>query len=138
MNSERDTSREPWKVLLVDDDPEAHALIRLLLDLHGGFEVCAGTASARVALLLAQIHRPDAVVVDLSRPDGEGWTALPRLRRSCPSAAIVALSLLPDLVTLVEVLRMGADEYLDKQRAWRELAPVLELLCSGKKIHTDC
>lgn len=123
--------RRPWQVLVVDDDPEAHLLIKTMMELDGGFEVVAGAATGATAPTLARIHQPDAVVLDLSMPDVDGWAALPELRREVPDAVIVAFSAYPDMMTLVNVLAAGADAYLNKASSW-ELIGILRQLLSDR------
>ncbi|HZU74440.1 MAG TPA: response regulator [Acidimicrobiales bacterium] len=122
----------PWKVLVVDDDPEACILARTLLELDGRFRVSSRASNGRVAVVVAAIDQPDAIVLDLAMPGMDGWAALPELRRVCPGAAIVVTSAFPDPVTLAEVVSLGADEYLNKGTSWRELAPVLAALCQSR------
>ncbi len=113
----------------MDDDPEVHLLSQTLLELDGRFTVVAGAANGVVAVALAHLDPPDAIVLDLAMPGMDGWRALPLLRQACPHAAIVVLSAFPDPLTLAGVLRLGADEYLDKQSSWQELPMVLGTLC---------
>jgi CheY-like chemotaxis protein len=57
--------------LIVDDDPEFLALaVRIVREL--GLDAVATTRSAMQALRLAQESRPDAALVDIGLPDGDG------------------------------------------------------------------
>lgn len=124
----------PWRVLVVDDDQDIHPLLEVMFEIDGRFEVVAHARDGGDALALAQSHRPDAVVLDLSMPAGmDGWEALPRLRRLLPEARIVVFSNFPEPLTLVQVLAKGGDAYLNKAAAW-ELVPVLvQLLGNGSR-----
>ena len=124
----------PWRVLIVDDDPDIHPLIEVMFELQGRFEVAGHAHSGEEALELAGAFRPDAVVLDLSMPGGmDGWEALPRLRRLLPDARLVVFSAFPEPLTLVQVLGAGGDAYLNKASAW-ELVPVLvQLLRTGSR-----
>ena len=124
----------PWRVLVVDDDPDIHPLIEVMFELEGRFEVVGHAADGAEALVLAERLRPDAVVLDLCMPGGmDGWEALPLLRRILPEARIVVFSVFPEPLTLVEVLTSGGDAYLNKASAW-ELVPVLvHLLGNGSR-----
>ncbi len=65
-------------MLVVDDE----AVLRRLLEVNlraAGFAVRTASSGAGA---LAAVHEPtpDAIVLDLGLPDGEGWTLLERLR----------------------------------------------------------
>ena len=123
-----------WRVLVVDDDPDIHPLLEVMFEIDGRFEVVGHATDGGEALALATTLRPDAVVLDLSMPGGmDGWEALPRLRRLLPDARIVAFSVFPEPLTLVQVLTAGGDAYINKASAW-ELVPVLvQLLGNGSR-----
>jgi DNA-binding response OmpR family regulator len=69
-------------------------------------------------------------VVDLDLPNLDGVEVIARLRGASPASRIIVFSAFPDPLTLLEVLRQGADEYLDKARTWADLLPTIELLCA--------
>ena len=64
------------KVLLVDDDDDALALLQLLLDHHGIVSVPAGSVAQARAVLVADTG-VDVVVTDLELGDGNGLELLP-------------------------------------------------------------
>jgi DNA-binding NarL/FixJ family response regulator len=74
---------------------------------------------------------PDAVVLDLDIGGSRGFDAIDLLELCSPSTHIVVFSAFPDPLTLLDVLRLGADAYLDKATAWSELLPSLAALCDS-------
>ncbi|HEX5948562.1 MAG TPA: response regulator transcription factor [Actinomycetota bacterium] len=66
------------KVLLVEDDESVRQLVRVTLDLNG-FEVVEAKDGLE-GLLMLDMHRPDAVVLDLMMPDVGGERMLAQLR----------------------------------------------------------
>jgi CheY-like chemotaxis protein len=124
----------PWRVLVVDDDPDIHPLLEVMFEMDGRFRVVGHAEDGAEALALATTLRPDAVVLDLSMPGGvDGWEALPRLHRLLPDARLVVFSAFPEPLSLVQVLTAGGDAYLNKASAW-ELVPVLvQLLGDGSR-----
>lgn len=115
---------EPWRVLIVDDDPDVHDFLDTLFRIDERFEVVGHAHEGRTAVAGALRLRPDAVVLDLSMPGLDGWQALPDLRRRLPGVVIIVFTAYPDPVSLLQILEAGADDYLDKASAW-ELLPVL-------------
>jgi CheY-like chemotaxis protein len=68
----------PHTVLIVDDDARfRRAVTELLAD--RGYCVVGQAASAREGLALASTLRPDAVLLDVNLPDGDGISVATRL-----------------------------------------------------------
>src|SRR5690349_19058224 len=75
-------------VLVVEDEPSVRVMLHRWLS-GQGMVVCAVAATGAQALSAAQLHHPDAIVLDHRLPDIPGVQLLPRLRRLCPAARIV-------------------------------------------------
>ena len=117
-------------VLLVDDDAELRALLEIILEEDGRFDVVGQAADGGEALTIAASTQPDIVVLDLLMPGVDGLQALPQLRQLLPRARIVVVSAFPDPYTLLDAVKLGADGYIDKTRVWRELLPTITGLCA--------
>ena len=120
---------EPVRVVVVDDDHDVQDLLEFMFEVDGRFQVVGRAGDGAEALSLVEQLRPDAVVLDLQLPGMGGLTALPLIRRRAPATRIVVFSAFPDPYTLVDVLQLGADGYLDKGTTWQELVPTLAALC---------
>ena len=112
-------------VLVVDDEPQI--LRALETNLRGaGYEV-ATAATAEQALSTAAMRPPDAVILDLVRPDGSGLEVCRELR-SWSSAPILVLSVVGDEAEKVAALDAGADDYVQKPFGIDELLARLRAL----------
>ena len=69
---------KPYKILAVDDSPQLQALLRAVLT-EAGYDLCCA-ANCRQALALAQSAAPDAILLDVTLPDGDGFSSLARGR----------------------------------------------------------
>jgi DNA-binding response OmpR family regulator len=69
---------ERKKVLLVEDDESVRQLVRVTLQMND-YEVVEAKDGLE-GLLLLELHRPDAVVLDLMMPDVGGERMLAQLR----------------------------------------------------------
>jgi CheY-like chemotaxis protein len=76
-------------VLLVDDVPELHSVLRQAIRLREGYTVVAEAEDGVGAITAAARHQPDVIVLDLGLPDLAGHEVLTRLRTLSPSSQIV-------------------------------------------------
>jgi len=99
------------RILFVDDDVSLQRTVAVLLRSHGyEVEVAGDGAEA----LDAQATRPaDVVVLDLGLPDLDGTEVCRRLR-AASSVPIIVLSARTAEADKVEVLDIGADDYVTK------------------------
>ena len=125
---EADPGREPWRVVIVDDDEYTRDLLEAMLDADDRFELVGVARDGRVALSLVEWMRPTVVVIDLQAPGLDGLAAVSEIRQLAPACRIVVISAFPDLCTLADLVLRGVDLYLDKANAFAELLPGLTAL----------
>jgi two-component system, OmpR family, KDP operon response regulator KdpE len=106
------------RVLVCDDEPQIVRALKVVLR-DAGFAVDAA-ATAREALDAAAIRPPDAAVIDLMLPDGDGIDVCRQLR-SWSRMPILVLSAIGDEDQKVAALEAGADDYVTKPFGPREL-----------------
>ncbi|HEU4703311.1 MAG TPA: response regulator transcription factor [Conexibacter sp.] len=108
----------PRRVLVVDDELQILRALKVILR-EAGFEPVA-VATAEEALDVAATRPPDAAIVDLVLPDGDGIEVCERLR-SWSEMPILVLSAVGDEEQKVRALEAGADDYVTKPFSAREL-----------------
>jgi len=111
------------RVLVVDDEPQIVRALKVVLREAGFQTVPAETASQ--ALDLAAVHPPDAAIVDLVLPDGDGVEVTRRLRE-WSEMPILVLSAVGEEEQKVRALDAGADDYITKPFGTRELVARLQ------------
>jgi len=119
-------------VLVVDDEPMARMLLRLML-VRAGFEVIEAEDGAS-ALSLVAARSPDVVILDVMMPGMDGFEVCETLRRtrSKRELPIVMLSAKTDHQSIRRGLDIGANSYLTKPISPEVLTNhVLEVLSSG-------
>jgi signal transduction histidine kinase/DNA-binding response OmpR family regulator len=109
------------RVLLADDNSDMRAYVARLLEGQGYHVVTA--RDGEEALRLAQAAPPDLVLTDVMMPKLDGFGLLRELRGFEPTAGvpIIMLSARAGEEAKVEGLNAGADDYLIKPFAAREL-----------------
>ena len=105
---------ERARILVVDDDGSARALIRTALELDG-YTVCEA-AAADEGLSAVRESRPDLVILDLSLPGRQGLDVLIDLRDdpALHSIPVVVLTATADEGTEQRARDLGASSYVAK------------------------
>lgn len=116
----------PCRVLLADDTPEIRMLVRMALELEGGFEVVGEAGDGAEALHLSDQHKPDAVVLDLAMPVMDGLEAIPAIKRGNPTTKILVLSGFDASQMMQEAMDAGADAYLEKGEPAHKIVQLLQ------------
>lgn len=105
-------------VLLIEDEPQMRRFLRTALESHGYRMVEAPTA--REGMAHAAGRTPDAVLLDLGLPDGDGVELTKKLREWTDMPVIV-ISARGREEDKVKALDAGADDYLTKPFGVSEL-----------------
>jgi two-component system KDP operon response regulator KdpE len=111
------------RVLIVDDEPQIVRALKVILR-DAGYEAMPAE-SLEEALDRASVRPPDAAIVDLVLPDGDGVELCRRLRE-WTQIPIIVLSAVEEEDAKVQALAAGADDYVTKPFGPRELLARLQ------------
>ena len=106
------------KILLVEDDGQIAAYLGELLRAEGFDTQIAGSKKEAGECLLAQVF--DLVLLDVSLPDGNGFSICAEIKREY-EIPVIFLTASGDEYSVVAGLDMGADDYIAKPFRPREL-----------------
>jgi signal transduction histidine kinase/CheY-like chemotaxis protein len=103
------------RVLLIEDNlGDARLLVEVLRNVPGQpFELVHANLVSRALERLGQEHF-EAILLDLSLPDGQGFGVLRRLLDEAPSVPVLVLTGLNDEEMALNALSAGAQDYLVK------------------------
>jgi DNA-binding response OmpR family regulator len=108
------------KVLAVDDEDDVRRLIQIKLK-SAGFEVLTATNGLE-AVETAREHQPDVVLLDVMMPKMDGYIAAAKIKSELsPAPIVIMLTARGSEADVVEGLTGGADDYIIKPFAPREL-----------------
>jgi two-component system response regulator AtoC len=110
---------EPFRVLVIDDDPGVRDYLEALVS-RQGFKVFVA-ADAEQALSGLDESRPDIVTLDVVLPGIDGLETLKRLKQRMPEVPVVMLSGHGQARNIVEAMRLGASDFLRKPFEVEEL-----------------
>jgi DNA-binding NarL/FixJ family response regulator len=119
------------RVIVADDHPLLREGVVRSLSETGGFDVVGQGGTADEATVLAQRHRPDIALVDLSMP-GNGLTAVQRIRESAPETHVIVLTVSEADDDVIAALRAGAKGYVLKGVGSAALAEILHGVANGE------
>ena len=119
-------------VLVVDDEPTLRETIAYTLR-REGFSVETAAEGTR-AIAIARERNPDLIVLDIMLPGMDGLQVCRVLRRES-AVPIVMLSARGEEIDRVVGLEIGADDYLTKPFAMREL--VARIKAQLRRVHLE-
>ncbi len=101
------------RILLVDDDEALRKTLAEQLAVDGEF-ACVGAGTAADALTVAQREKPDAILLDVGLPDGDGRQVCQALRKAGISVPIIMVTASSGEADTIRGLDMGANDYISK------------------------
>jgi two-component system, NarL family, response regulator NreC len=119
------------KVVLVDDHAVVRAGLKAVLGSAKDIQVIGEGANGNDAISLAQRLDPDVIVMDLSMGEMDGVEATKELVGSKARARILILTMHAEDSYLVPLLEAGANGYLVKSAADRELIDAVRAVAAG-------
>ncbi len=112
------------RILVLDDEPQILRALRVVLR-EAGLRGAAGDARWRRRSTWPRSNAPDAAILDLVLPDGDG-IELTRKLREWTQMPIIVLSAVGEESEKVRALAAGADDYVTKPFGPPELVARLE------------
>jgi DNA-binding NarL/FixJ family response regulator len=113
-------SQVPVRIAIVDDVPVFRRSLRSALERQPGLEIVAEADDGRQAIELANRHRPDVILMDLSMPVLNGIDATRVITSSHPTIRVIILSMHAS-ESADEAVRAGACLCIGKERKIREI-----------------
>lgn len=125
---------EKIRILIVDDHPLFRKGLRVMLESQDQMEVIGEAASGTEAVGLAQVTKPDVVLMDLQMPGGGGIESTRQIRDVIPSIKVLVLTLFEDNESVFMSLRAGALGYILKDAEEEEVFRAILAVANGEAI----
>jgi len=105
--------------LIVDDNEDMRALVRILLDLTPDIAVVAEAADGCQAVAAWREHEPDSIVLDQDMPGATGLEVAEYILHQDPTMPIVLFSAYLDDATVTAAEHLGIRACVDKDQLIR-------------------
>ena len=104
----------PARLLIIDDHDVVREALEARLRETAELEVVGCTGCWRTGLRDAVQLKPDVVLLETKRADGQGLDALRRLTEECPTTSVIVLTSYPDAEEQTAAEHIGARNYVLK------------------------
>lgn len=120
------------RALLVDDHAIVREGVRLLLEAEDDISVIGQAGNGEVALGTVRKLKPDIVVMDISMPRMNGVETIRKLRAGAAQVPVVVLSMYATTEHVYRAFQSGANGYVLKECAGRELLQAIRTVTGGQ------
>jgi DNA-binding NarL/FixJ family response regulator len=125
-------SNQVIRIVIAEDQAIVRRGAAMLVSMEPDMEVVGQARNGVEAVELAQLLRPDVILMDLHMPLKGGVAATREITRALPNTQILVLTTLNDDETVFEAVRAGAQAYLLKDAAEDELLETIRALRRGE------
>jgi CheY-like chemotaxis protein len=107
-------ARISGRILVVDDNPDNRDMLSRRLE-REGYSVDTAE-NGLLALQKLEVEGFDLVLLDIMMPELDGFAVLQRIRSNplCKEVAVIMISALDEIKSVVRCIEMGAEDYLQK------------------------
>jgi len=116
----------PFRILIADDSTEWRNRIRSMLKTQPGWQVIGEACDGLEAVQLTTKLCPDIVLLDIGMPFLNGIEVAKRIPQGSASSRIIFVTQEHDADIRMAALATGAEAYLLKANAAKELLPAVE------------
>ncbi|MBN2321621.1 MAG: response regulator transcription factor [Acidobacteria bacterium] len=121
-----------YRVILADDHVLVRRGLRRILEENQDLEIDGEVGDGLELLNLLNKTNPDMVILDVSMPNLRGIEAIPEIHRVRQDIKVLILTMHNEEEYLYQAISAGADGYLLKEDAEKELFSAIENIRNGR------
>jgi len=129
--------RPPIRLVLVDDHPLVRDGLRARLNAVPYIQVAGEAGSGAEALTLADLLRPDLMLVDIGMKEMNGIQLTTELHKHHPSIVVIILSMYDNAEYVTSAIRAGARGYVLKDAPSHEILAAIEATMAGGSYYSS-
>src|SRR5690348_11777677 len=126
------------RILIADDHDLVRRGLKVLLEAHPGWCICAEARTGVEALALAEVLKPEIAILDITMPELNGIEAARRIRKFSPQTEILLISVHHSDQLVRDILQAGVRGFIVKSDSDRDLLTADESLSNHKPWMTPC
>jgi len=119
------------RIMLVDDHPIVREGLAESINREADLHVCAQAEDHLEALKAMETSKPDLVVIDLMLKSSSGLELIKDVHARWPRMLILVVSMHDETLYAERVLRAGAQGYITKQEAPRDILLAIRRILGG-------
>jgi DNA-binding NarL/FixJ family response regulator len=119
------------RIVIVDDHPLVRERLAELINREEDLEVCGEAEERHSAIELIESVRPEMAIVDLTLKYSLGFELIKDMQVRTPEVRILVVSMQDELIYAERCLRAGADGYITKQQASRNIMKAIRKVLGG-------
>lgn len=105
---------EPIKVIIADDHVLYRAGVKTALSQKKDIKIIAEADNGMHLINLLKSMPADVILLDIQMPVMDGIEALPEIKKVCPQAKVIMLTMMDDHSMITKLMELGANSYLSK------------------------
>jgi DNA-binding NarL/FixJ family response regulator len=129
---EKTATPKKISIAIVDDHQVMTETLKLVIQHEVDMEVVGEAASCLECLELIRKICPAVLILDVSLPDGEGLTLVPKINHLCPDTAILVLTSYSDEHTLMTAMDLGVSGFVGKNQHLSDLLNAIRQAAQGE------
>ena len=106
--------KEPIRVIIADDHVLYRAGVKAALSAKKDVKVVAEADNGMHLLNMIKMIPADVILLDIQMPIMDGITTLPEIKKICPDAKVIMLTMVDDNSMITKLMELGANSYLTK------------------------
>jgi DNA-binding NarL/FixJ family response regulator len=130
-----DSSRDVYRILIVDDAATVRESLSWLLQNEPGLTVVGDASTGSDAIQQTVKLRPDLVLLDIELPDMDGFSVTRQLKALPNPSLVVLLSIHNDSLSRERGFNSGCDAYVGKEVGWERLLAILQNVLADRNLN---
>jgi DNA-binding NarL/FixJ family response regulator len=127
-----DRMAKTYRVILADDHVLVRRGLRLILEENASLEIAGEVGDGLELLSILKKTNPNLIILDVSMPNLRGIEAIPEIRHIQPEVKVLMFTMHKEEEYLYQAISAGADGYLLKEDAEKELFSAIASIRDGK------
>jgi DNA-binding NarL/FixJ family response regulator len=121
-----------YRVILADDHILVRRGLKRILEENANLEIAGEVGDGLELLSILKKTAPDLIILDVSMPNLRGIEAIPEIRHIRPEVKVLMFTMHKEEEYLYQAISAGADGYLLKEDAEKELFSAIGSIQDGK------